>query len=124
MRRKFFSKYLQLFDPVQPDSLRWKDLIFENGLGSIVSNDTLFRHRYNRAYFSYELDSAKHLLGFKKYANTEEYFLEFKYAIPDSNTIILDGLKGKDSLHVELKLTNRHFQLAERQFHWLTEDTN
>jgi len=28
-----------------------------------------------------------------------------------------------DSLHVELKRTNRHFQLAERQFHWLTEQT-
>ncbi|MGN8072804.1 hypothetical protein [Mucilaginibacter sp. SG564] len=77
-----------------------------------------------RAYFSYGLDSAKHVLGFKKYANTPEYFLEFKYAIPDSNTIILDELKGKDSLHVELKRTDRHFQLAERQFHWLNEDTN
>jgi hypothetical protein len=106
------------------DTLRWKDLIFENGLGSVGSSDTLFRHRYNRAYFSYGLDSAKHLLGFKKYGNTPEYFLEFKYAIPDSNTIILDGLKGKDSLHVELKRTNRHFQLDERQFHWLSEDTN
>ena len=106
------------------DSLRWKDLIFENGLGSIASHDTLFRHRYNRAYFSYDLDSAKHLLGFKKYGNTKEYFLEFKYAIPDSNTIILDGLKGKDSLHVELKRTNRHFQLGERQFHWLNENIN
>jgi hypothetical protein len=103
------------------DTLRWKDLIFENGLGSIGSNDTLFRHRYNRAYFSYELDSAKHLLGFKKYGNVKEYFLEFKFTTPDSNTITLDGLKGKDSLYVELKRTNRHFQLAEKQFHWLIE---
>ena len=105
------------------DTVRWQDLIFEDGLGSIGSNDTLFRQRYKRGYFSYELDSAKHLLGFKKYANIKTYFVEFKYAIPDSNTIILDGLKGKDSLHVELKRTNRHFQLAERQFHWLSEQT-
>ena len=109
--------------PSLSDTLRWRDLIFENGLGSIGSNDTLFRHRYNRAYFSYELDSATHLLGFKKYANMKEYFMEFKYTIPDSTTIILHGLKGKDSLYVELKRTNRHFQLAERQFHWLTEHT-
>lgn len=105
------------------DTLRWKDLILEDGLGSIATNDTLFRHRYNRAYFSYELDSAKHLLGFKKYDNEKDYFMEFKFAIPDSNTIILDGLKGKDSLHVEVKRINRHFQLAERQFHWLNEQT-
>ena len=103
------------------DTVRWQDLIFEDGLGSIASNDTLFRQRYKRGYFSYELDSAKHLLGFKKYANIKAYFIEFKYAMPDSNTIILDGLKGKDSLHVELKRTNRHFQLAEKQFHWLNE---
>ena len=103
------------------DTLRWQDLIFEDGLGSIGSNDTLFRQRYHRGYFSYELDSATHLLGFKKYANIKTYFLEFKYAIPDSSTIILDGLKGRDSLHVELKRTNRHFQLADRQFHWLNE---
>jgi hypothetical protein len=105
------------------DTLRWKDLIFENGLGSIGTNDTLFRHRYNRPYFSYELDSTKNLVGFKKFSNMKEYFLEFKYSIPDSTTIMLDGLRGKDSLHVELKQTPRHFQLAERQFHWLTEHT-
>jgi hypothetical protein len=105
------------------DTLRWRDLIFEDGLGSIASNDTIFRHRYNRAYFSYGIDSATNMLGFKKYANQKEYFLEFKYAIPDSNTIILNGLRGKDSLHVELNRTNRHFRLAEKQFHWLTEET-
>jgi hypothetical protein len=105
------------------DTLRWRDLIFENGLGSIGTNDTLFRHRYNRAYFSYELDSATHLLAFKKYANMKEYFLEFKYTIPDSSTVVLNGLKGKDSLYVELKRTTRHFQLGEKQFHWLTEHT-
>lgn len=103
------------------DTVRWKDLIFENGLGSIGTGDTLFRHRYNRAYFSYELDSAKNLLGFKKFSNMKEYFIEFKYRTPDSNTIMLDGFKGKDSLHVELKRNNRHFQLADKQFHWLTE---
>jgi hypothetical protein len=103
------------------DTLRWHDLIFEDGLGSVGSNDTLFRQRYHRGYFSYSLDSAKHLLGFKKYAELKEYLIEFKYTMPDSNTITLDGSRGKDSLHVELKRTNRHFQLTERQFHLLSE---
>src|SRR5262249_50235808 len=33
------------------DSLRWKDVIFENGyFGSIGTTDTLFRQRYGRGY--------------------------------------------------------------------------
>jgi hypothetical protein len=104
------------------DTIRWQDLIFEDGLGSVRSNDTLFRRRYNRGYFSYSLDSAKHMLGFKKHYDDNHYILEFNFEIPDSNTVILKGLKGNDSLYVELKRTNRHFQLAERQFHWLSED--
>lgn len=103
------------------DTLRWQDLIFEDGLGSVQSNDTLFRQRYNRGYFIYGLDTAKNMLGFKKRMTDKSYGLEFKFAMPDKNTITLSGLKGKDSLFVELKRTNRHFQLAERQFHWLSE---
>jgi hypothetical protein len=103
------------------DTLRWQDLIFEDGIGSVRSNDTLFRRRYNRGYFAYGLDSAQNLLGFKKRSTDKKYILEFKYTMPDSNTVTLTGLRGKDSLFVELKRTNRHFQLAERQFHWLSE---
>lgn len=43
------------------------------------------------------------------------------YEIPDSNTIRLYGMIRKDSMFAELKRTSRHFQLAERQFHWLSE---
>src|SRR6185312_13217522 len=38
------------------DTSRWQDLIFEDGLGSVRSSDTLFRQRYNRGYFAYGLD--------------------------------------------------------------------
>lgn len=98
--------------------LRWQDLIFKNGVGSVKSNDTLFRRRYNRGYFAYGLDTAKNVLGFRKRIGDKNYILEFKYAIPDSSTITMAGLHGKDSLYVELK---QHFQIAERQFHWLSE---
>jgi hypothetical protein len=90
-------------------------------LGSVKSTDTLFRKRYNRGYFAYGLDSASHMLYFKKRFDDKAYILLFNYAMPDSSTITLSGLKGKDSLHIELKRTKRHFQLAERQFHWLSE---
>lgn len=103
------------------DTLRWQDLILENGTGSVRSNDTLFRRRYNRGYFAYSVDSASKMLNFKKRYDDQLYIMELNYATPDSSTIKLSGLKGPDSIYVELKRIRRHFQLAEKQFHWLSE---
>lgn len=41
----------------------------------------------------------------------------FRFNMPDSSTIHLWGLYHNDSLYVELKKLNRHFQLAEKQFY-------
>ncbi|MGZ3835612.1 MAG: hypothetical protein ACXVB0_19000, partial [Mucilaginibacter sp.] len=49
------------------DSMRWQDVIFENGYGSVKSADTSFRQRYRRGYFAYSADKkAPHILQFKK----------------------------------------------------------
>lgn len=103
------------------DTMRWQDVILEDGGGSVNSRDTIFRQRYHRGYFFYSADNTAHALLFKKHQddNIPEFILH--YETPDSTTIKLWGLKGNDSLHVTLKRTNRHFQLAEKQFHWLSE---
>ncbi len=104
------------------DTLRWQDIIFEeSGMGSINTKDTIFRKRYNRAYFNYEPDTAKGIIGFKKFSADTSNLFSMKYYLPDSNTLQLRGLYKSDSLYVELKKSSRHFQLAERQFHWLSE---
>lgn len=103
------------------DSLRWRDVIFDKGYGSIRTSDTSFRHRYNRAYFNYDVDSATNTFNFKKNYNDSLPMIQFKLSQPDSFTIQLRGKFKNDSLYVELKRTNRHFQLAEKQFHWLSE---
>ena len=103
------------------DTMRWQDVIFENGLGSIKTSDTAFRQRYRRAYFTYGLDSATHMLTFKKQAADSLSILNLRYDTPDSNTVRLWGKQRNDSLYVVLKRINRHFQLAEKQFHWLSE---
>ena len=47
--------------------------------------------------------------------------LSLRYQVIDSNTIQLWGRQKNDSLFIELKRYNRHFQLADKQFHWLSE---
>ncbi|HVM88436.1 MAG TPA: hypothetical protein VMT76_09615 [Puia sp.] len=104
------------------DSLRWQDIIFDHfGYGSIKTSDTLFRQRYKRGYFAYAGDTASHLLRLKKMQGDSIDIVSFRYALPDSSTVLLWGKQRKDSLYIELKKSNRHFQLAEKQFHWLSE---
>lgn len=108
--------------PASPmDSTRWHDVIFENGSGSIKATDTAFRQRYARSYFAYSLDSVTHTLAFKKFQQDSLPIVRFRFELPDSNTIQLRGLRSGDSLYVELRRINHHFQLTERQFHWLSE---
>jgi hypothetical protein len=104
------------------DTLRWQNLVIEtNGIGSVGSTDTAFRQRYRRGYFNLVVDSVKQTIAFKKNAAATNFIASFRFEMPDSNTIRLTGSKGKDSLFVLLKKSNRHFQLAERQFHWISE---
>ncbi len=104
------------------DTLRRRDMIFEKaGLGSVGSADTTFRQRYRRGYFNFVTDSAKQIINFKKFQKDSDFIYSFHYDLPDSNTICLRGKQKTDSLYVILKRSNRHFQLAEKQFHWISE---
>ncbi|WP_240625913.1 hypothetical protein [Spirosoma pollinicola] len=116
----FFS--VDNFQGTTIDSLRWKDVVFEaTNSGSIQTADTLFRQRYRRGYFSYTLDSLRHTLAFKKFADDTIPIFTMAYTIPDTNHIVLRGKVRNDSVVVALTRQRRHFQLAERQFHWLSE---
>jgi hypothetical protein len=105
-----------------PDSLRWQNVVFEEGAsGSILTSDTLFRQRYRRGYFGYSIDSTKQTIAFKKFATDSLPLFTLRMTRPDTNQLQLRGLFRGDSLRVALRRTNHQFQLAERQFHWLSE---
>ncbi|MDB5231350.1 MAG: hypothetical protein JWN76_2155 [Chitinophagaceae bacterium] len=104
------------------DTLRWRDVVFDlGGSGSVKSSDTLFRQRYHRGYFYYSADTVKHILNFKKSAADSVAYLSLAYEMPDAQTIKLKGMYKTEPLYVELRKTNHRFQLAEHQFHWLSE---
>lgn len=106
--------------PLVTDTLRWQDVIFDNAhAGTIKTADTSFRKIYRRAYFRYSFDSVKNTISFNNFSGAA--VATFRFEIPDSNTVCLWGKKNNDSLYVVLKRSNRHFQLAEKQFHWLSE---
>jgi len=105
------------------DRLRWKDVIFDNNTGgSVGSIDTMFRQRYGRGYFNFTIDSTQNLEMVKRTVDFKSFPLgKLHFVLPDSNTIILSGMLRKDSVYALLVRTDRHFQLTERQFHWLSE---
>jgi len=107
------------------DTLRWRDVIIDNsGAGSINTSDRVFWQRYHRGYFRYKPNPASHTAAVWKTSaipRDSTFLFTMRYEVPDSTTIRLHTVIRGDSVHVELARVRRHFQLAERQFHWLSE---
>jgi len=103
------------------DTIIWRDLIIEGKRGSVNSADTVFAHRYHRGYFSFAIDSTNKMLKMKKTQADSVYFGTFQFHLPDSNSLELEGMYKSDSVKIKLKRMPRHFQLNEKQFHWLSE---
>jgi hypothetical protein len=107
------------------DTLRWKDVIFDGpSAGSINTLDSTFQRRYHRGYFRFKPDPKTQMLAVWKTSTIPRdstFLFNMRYEVPDSNTIRLHTVIRGDSVHVELARMARHFQLTERQFHWLSE---
>lgn len=107
------------------DTLRWKDLIIDSyTAGSVNTSDQVFQQRYRRGYFRYKPDTLTHLAAVWKTSTIPRdstFLFTMRYEVPDTNTIRLHTVIRGDSIHVELVRVARHFQLTERQFHWLSE---
>ncbi len=104
------------------DSIRWSNLVFEqNGTGSVGSTDTAFRQRYRRGYFNFKIDTSNSTIRITTKRDSIPLYV-FNYSMPDSLTIQLRGNRKTDSVYAVLKKSKRHFQLAEKQFHWISEE--
>ncbi|MDQ6829235.1 MAG: hypothetical protein M3081_10260 [Gemmatimonadota bacterium] len=106
------------------DTLRWRDVIFDNGeQGSVNSADPVFWQRYHRGYFRYKADTSTRTVAVWKTSTAFDstFLFTMRYDMPDTNTILLWTNIRNDSVFVRLVRSARHFQLAERQFHWLSE---
>ena len=110
---------------LQADSMMWKDVIFDNaGAGSVNTKDPVFTRRYGRGYFRFKPDTSARTVAVWKTSTIpgdSTFLFTMRYAVPDTTRIQFWTAISGDSLFVELARTNRHFQLTERQFHWLSE---
>ena len=107
------------------DTLRWRDVIIDNvGAGSVNTRDGVFWQRYRRGYFRYRPDTASKTVSAWKISTIPRdstFMFAMRYEVPDTNVIRFHTRIRDDSIHVELVRIPRHFQLSERQFHWLSE---
>jgi len=94
------------------------------GAGSVNTSDQVFWQRYRRGYFRYKPNPTTHTAAVWKTSTIPRdstFLFTMRYEVPDSATVRLHTVIRGDSVHVELVRVPRHFQLAERQFHWLSE---
>ena len=100
---------------------RWQDLIFDKyGEGSMRTTDTSFPIRYNRAHFNYKTDTAARVIELMSGMDSVPV-IRFNYQPVDTASLELTAIRGKDSIQMLIRRMPRHFQLAENQFHWMTE---
>ncbi|RZJ66136.1 MAG: hypothetical protein EOO50_10745 [Flavobacterium sp.] len=105
------------------DSLVWKDIIFDGAeSGSIDSQDTILRLRYGRGYFLYKNDSVKNVLHAFKFNDGDSIAMfDLKYKILNKDSIEFRTKLHGDSLKLLSVKTKHKFQLANREFHWISE---
>ncbi len=107
------------------DSLRWRDVIIDSNIaGSVGSRDPVFWQRYRRGYFRYKPDTAARTAALWKTSTIpgdSTFLFTMRYEVPDSTSLrFIAPIRG-DTVRVDLVRVPRHFQLTERQFHWLSE---
>jgi hypothetical protein len=100
----------------------WKNLVLDKGnIGSVQSADTIFNQRYGRGYFGYSIDSLSQQISFTRSAFDTTRLFTLKYKFSDSVRLQLWGKVHDDSVNYNFIKSKRHFQLTERQFHWISE---
>ncbi|MFM1745225.1 MAG: hypothetical protein RLZZ630_1162, partial [Bacteroidota bacterium] len=104
------------------DPMAWKDLVFDpSGTGSIMTSDTLFRQRYGRGYFSFDVDSIRQKIVFRRSSADSIPLFEMNYLRPGPDMLVLDGTIRNREVTLEIHRSAHSFQLGERQFHWISE---
>ena len=104
------------------DSIRWRDLVLYGVTGSIKTADTIFVQRYERGYFSFDVNAAGQTMIIRRNYGDMNKIATLRYELPDSVTLRLSGTLRSDSLIVVLKKSNKRFALSQpNQFHWLQE---
>lgn len=106
------------------DTIRWRDVAIDGaGRGSVGSTDTLFWQRYRRGHFRFSADTANKRITFwrSSWRFDSTFLFSARYAAPDTSTMRMWTEFRGESLYVEMVRQPRHYQLTERQFHWLSE---
>ncbi|MGK4568561.1 hypothetical protein [Flavobacterium sp. 3HN19-14] len=105
------------------DSLAWKDIIFDKWqVISVNTTDTILSRRYRRGYFYYARDSVKNTLTCFTYKKADSiYLFTAHYDFDGKDKLKLKTKIKGDSVIFDLVNNHRKFQLANKEFHWLSE---
>jgi len=111
--------------PLLSNSAKWSEITFDaNGFGSVDKIDSNFLIKYNRSYFYFESDTINHAIQFKKSSADTSSIISFSYMKADSSKIKLWGQIKADSLYLEIRKSERSFQLEQETFQWLSETSH
>lgn len=101
--------------PLTTDTSRWKQLIIE-----FVKNAQVKFMNDKTQWFSFNVDTVKHLITFNSYTDTIDKSI-LSYKMNDSSLTLIGNLFD-DSVYMSLKkIDPKSFNLMNRGFHWINE---
>lgn len=115
----YFIRNNDTIPSLQTDSLRWKQLVIDNGgwnqMGVIKVNSD------KRVTYNIETDTVKQILKINSLNDTTEKY-SFNYNKPDVGHLLLKGIWKKDSIEVLMeKYDLNNYLLHKERFTWINE---
>jgi uncharacterized membrane protein YphA (DoxX/SURF4 family) len=109
-----FSTDGQLRPPLLTDNDRWRRIIFDRFASIQQMNDT-------QTYYAPSIDTKKNTIALTQRRGNNQK-LNFTFARPAPDQLILDGDLNGHKTHIQLRLEDRNkFLLVSRGFHWIQE---
>ena len=112
-----FVRGHEALPPVLGDSIRWRRFIvsFPGGATVRLLDDSTRRYRA-------QVDSVKQSIALMSRQDSSTTTFHYARAGIFSDTLELNGLQGRDSLHIRLhRVDETRFLLVNRGFHWINE---
>lgn len=112
-----FVRGHEALPPILGDSLRWRRFVvsFPGGATIRLLNDSTRRFRA-------QVDSVKRTITLTSRQDSSRTTFRYARLGLFDDTLALDGLQGRDSLHIRLRrLDETRFLLVNRGFHWINE---
>ena len=117
-KTEFFLRNDDTIPSVESDSLRWKQLVIDDGSWK---QSSIHFSNGNHDNYNIQVDTISKTMQVQSLKDPSENYL-FDYSLPDTNRILINGIWNNDSIRVMLKKYDlNNYRLHRTKFKWIVD---